>query len=198
MHDEFVTVREGCRRELKVQGSKFLATVFPVDSVESADKDLAGIRSELHDATHHCFAYRLGPEGSRFRFSDGGEPGGTAGKPILSAIDREGVTDTLVVVTRYFGGVKLGTGVLSRAYSEAALQALRASPRVKRYVTTTFSASFPHAMTGQVMGVLGRYGATVLGTTYDEEVHLEVEIRLSQALPLKRQLVEQTAGTIKF
>ena len=196
--DEFVTVRERCLREIKVQGSRFLAAVFPVTDTALVDSCIAAIRKEYHDATHHCFAYRLGTEETRFRYGDDGEPNGTAGKPILAAIDREGVTNTLVVVTRYFGGVKLGTGGLARAYGKAAQSALAAAPKEVQYLTTIIRATFPHASIGQAMTVFGRFGIKVLETIYDDEVHVRVDVRLSHAEKVKRELIDQTAGKVVF
>jgi uncharacterized YigZ family protein len=196
--DEYITLSDTCHRELKIQGSRFLAEAYPVTDGASVRHYLSAIRKKYHDATHHCFAYRLGVDGKTFRHGDDGEPSGTAGRPILSAIDREKLTDTLVIVTRYFGGVKLGTGGLARAYGEAAQLAIDDAPKVMRYVTTALRIRFPHGSVGQVMSVIGRLGGKVLETAYDDDVHLRVEIRLSNAEEMKEQLAEQTAGRVSL
>ena len=120
VHDEYVTLKGESGGELKVQGSRFISTAYSAGSAEEVEKIVAARRKKYHDASHHCYAYRLGPGGETFRINDDGEPSGTGGRPILAAIDREGLTDTLVMVTRYFGGIKLGTGGLARAYGQAA------------------------------------------------------------------------------
>jgi uncharacterized YigZ family protein len=194
VNDEYITLSGSCHRELKIQGSRFLADAYPVTDGVSIEHHLSAIRKKYHDATHHCFAYRLGADGKTFRHGDDGEPSGTAGKPILSAVERQKLTDTLVIVTRYFGGMKLGTGGLARAYGEAAHLALDGAPRVTRYVTTTLRVRFPHGSVGQVMSVIARLGGKVSETLYDDEVHLRVEIRASNADKMKEQLAEQTAG----
>ncbi len=194
--DEYVTLGAGCRAEFKVEGSRFIADALPVADAVTVEKCLAAVREEFHDATHHCYGYRLGPEEARS--NDDGEPAGTAGRPILAAIDREGLTWSLVVVTRYFGGVKLGTGGLARAYAAAARQALSKAPREHRFLMDTLVLSFPHQMTGQVMGTLAKWGGRVVSSSYDEEAHLTVDIRRSRTESLHRELVEATAGRVKF
>src|SRR5690606_11612852 len=122
--DTYRVVAGTARAELREKGSRFIAEVFPVETEEEAAAAIEAVRRREHAATHHCTAYRLGPEGELFRASDDGEPSGTAGLPILRQIEARGLTNTLVVVTRYFGGTKLGRGGLIRAYGEAAARAL--------------------------------------------------------------------------
>lgn len=196
MSDEFTTLRGETRAEMKVQGSRFLAAALPIATREDAEQFLEAERTRYHDATHHCFAYRLGTDGTQFRYSDAGEPTGSAGKPILAAIDAQGVTDVIVVVTRYFGGTKLGVGGLARAYHNAASLVLQQAERLTRYKTACIEITFPHSHIGDVMHVLSKLGGKILDTTYDEDVHALVEIRLSQAEELKRALVNQTRGNI--
>ncbi len=198
MRDSYTSIEAPKRHEIKVRGSRFIASVCPVSSLEEAERALSELRREFFDATHHCYAYRLGPERSKFRAVDAGEPSGTAGKPILAAIDRRGFTDVIVVVTRYFGGTKLGTGGLARAYGEAAGEVLAAAtPRVC-YAMITLRASFPHAMVGPVMHTVGKAGARVEATEYDDEVHLALSIRASRAEELEAALVEGTRGAVRI
>ena len=197
MSDQYTTIAAPARAELKVLGSRFIASAHPLSTREEVEQVLAAVRKELFDATHHCFAYRLGADGADFRTVDGGEPSGSAGKPILAAIDRGGFTDILVVVTRYFGGTKLGVGGLARAYGEAAAGALdSATPKVC-YATVRLRASFPHDMVGAVMHAVGRLGAKIEGTEYDGEVHLLVSVRASRADDLEMSLLEGTRGGIR-
>ena len=161
-----------------------------------AEQFLDRERRTYHDATHHCFAYRLGTDGTQFRFSDAGEPSGSAGKPILAAIDAQRLTNVIVVVTRYFGGTKLGVGGLVRAYSDAALLVLERAEKVTKYKTTLLEATFPHSHISGVMHVVSTVGAKIVDTTYDEDVHAVLEIRLAKAEELKTALVNKTRGNI--
>lgn len=198
MRDHYTTIEAPNRVEIKVRGSRFIASACPVSSREEAEQALAEIRRKFHDATHHCFAYRLGPDGTDFRASDGGEPSGSAGKPILAAIDRGGFSNVLLVVTRYFGGTRLGVGGLARAYGEAAAGVLAtATPRLC-YAMVTLRASFPHAMVSPVMHAVEKVGAKIEGTEYDEDVHLELSVRASRADELEAALAEGTRGAIRI
>jgi uncharacterized YigZ family protein len=198
MRDSYTTVRRSAQSEIKVQASRFIARVEPVRDPGEAREALASLRKEYFDATHHASAYRLGVDGAEARAQDDGEPSGTAGRPILAALERAGLTDVMVVVIRYFGGTKLGTGGLARAYGEAAAAALREAELVERFVTGAIRASFPHAQVSNVMRSVARLGARVVETSYDEEVHLQLEIRLSKLEELTRALTENTSGNIRM
>jgi len=198
MSDEFTTIEREVRAETKIRGSRFIAIAAPTAGRGEADRLLSSVRTEFHDATHHCFAYRLGAEGAEFRYSDAGEPAGTAGKPILVSIDRRGLTNVCVVVARYFGGTKLGVGGLMRAYGEAADRALAAAHLLVRFTTELLDASFSHAQISNVMHVVSKTGAKIVDTAYDEEVHLQLEIRRSKAGELSSLLIDQTRGNIRL
>src|SRR2546428_3575544 len=143
--DSFLTIAKALRApELKVKGSRFIADIVPAVSKEEVEKTLRVIRKEFHDATHHCFAYRLGIGSTLTRAADDGEPSGTAGKPILFVLTTNKLTNVLLVVTRYFGGTKLGTGPLARAYAEAAQQALSLSKIIRVHLTDTLSLQVPY------------------------------------------------------
>jgi uncharacterized YigZ family protein len=157
-----------------------------------------GVRKEYFDATHHCFAYRLGPDGKQFRRNDDGEPSGTAGKPILSAIDGRGLVGVIVVVTRYFGGTKLGAGGLARAYRQAAELALGAGERRTMYIPEVFAVSFSHACTGPVMRAVSAAGGRIVSSRYELEVHMVIEIRRSRTEGLRSALLEGTGGGVRF
>lgn len=133
--DKYYTIEKKERAELKVKSSRFIATANHVVNKDEAMEFLNSIRKEFHDATHNCFAYRFGDSGLEFRSSDDGEPSGSSGKPILFTIQKYDVSDVIVVVTRYFGGTKLGIGGLARAYSEAASMVL--SECIKKEVYKT-------------------------------------------------------------
>ena len=196
MSDEFKTIKAEIRAELKVRGSRFIAAAAPCTTRVQAEEFIERLRKEHFDATHHGYAYRLGTEGDVRRFNDDGEPSGTAGKPILVAIDKSGLTDTAVVVTRYFGGTKLGVGGLMRAYGAAAVKALAGAEHMTQYLLERLEVAFPHSHISNVMHVVSRMDARILDTTYDEDVHLKISIRRSKAVALKSALVEHTGGNI--
>lgn len=197
--DEYLTIKEVARSKTKVQGSTFIATAVPVESEESVEEWIEKISSEFFDATHNCFAARIKRDQSdSLKFSDAGEPRGTAGKPILSAIESESLCNVLVVVTRYFGGVKLGTGGLSRAYRQSAQSALQKAEKVKKLVSSQLSLSYPVSMTGKVNQVVGRFGIRVLDRGFEEEATATILVRTSLLEKVKKALVEATNGQIQF
>lgn len=134
--DTYFTIQSPVRSEIKIKGSRFIGSAIPAANKETAMLALEKIRKEFFDATHNCFAYRFGSNGLEFRTADDGEPNGSAGKPILFSIQKAGVSDILVVVTRYFGGTKLGVGGLARAYSESATDVLAQCEIVPVHRTT--------------------------------------------------------------
>lgn len=136
-NDIYYTIEEQKRTEIKVKGSRFIASVYPASSKEYTLHILDAVRKEFYDATHNCFAYRFGHFGLDFRASDDGEPNGTAGKPILFSMQKAGISDALLVVTRYYGGTKLGTGGLARAYSDSADAVLSICTKKALFVTTS-------------------------------------------------------------
>jgi uncharacterized YigZ family protein len=197
MEDTYTTVRVPGRAEIRVKGSRFIADVLPVGSREEALRELGRIRQEFHDATHHCYAFRLGLGGEETRYSDDGEPSGTAGRPLLAVVEGSGLTNTLLVVTRFFGGTKLGVGGLTHAYADAAKAAIGNCERVSRHRMVTLKVVFPHEQTGNVMHAISRHHAHIRDTAYDEEVHLLLDVRRSRAEDLQRELVDVTRGNIE-
>jgi len=196
--DEFLTIAHPVQLETRVQSSRFLSLALPIQGRKDVDECLAARRKKLHDATHHCYAYRLGVKGEDFRANDDSEPNGSAGKPILAAIDKFSLTNVLVVVTRYFGGKKLGVGGLVRAYGGAAEEVLASSEKVKRLIVLPVHATFPHGFIGQVMHVVESMGAKIHDTSYDEDVHLEIHIRRTLAENLKERLIASTSGNVRL
>jgi uncharacterized YigZ family protein len=179
--------------ELVTKKSRFLAQAVPVESPEQAMAALA----ELSDpaATHNCFAYRIG---DRYRFSDDGEPGGTAGRPILAAIEGRGLDGVLVVVTRWYGGVKLGAGGLARAYGGSASECLRQAPShvVRPRVRVELTAGFEDM--GAVYGLLERSEVERLGERYGADgVTIQVELFEGDLEALVRALADATRGRVQ-
>ena len=195
MSDTYLTIDRPARAELRVLGSRFIAEAIAVTSPGEAQQALEGIRRRMHDATHHCWAYRLGPNGAEARFSDAGEPSGTAGRPIMSALERLALTDVLLVVTRYFGGTKLGTGRLARAYGEAASSVLAACGSRECVVQELLAVRVPHQRIGELTHVVALCGGKIRGTAHAEEAEYHVELRLSRLEEFSAMLAERTAGT---
>lgn len=197
--DRYRTLDEGpeVEIEIKIKGSRFLGCAFSIDSVDSAAARLAALRRRYHDATHHCSAWRLGrPEDAQERFDDDGEPSGSAGAPILAAIRGAGLVDALCVVTRYFGGTKLGTGGLVRAYGEAAREALSAAPQRWVERVETLRIALPYDALGALEATLSREGAFLRGVErkFEPEPELVLTVLSSRSESLVEALVEATAG----
>ncbi len=196
--DSYQTLSRSSQIATKVQGSRFLGFADHVDTPEAAMSRWKTLKEQFFDATHHCFAYRIGLGGEEFRMNDDGEPSGAAGKPIFASMEHRGITDALVVVVRYYGGTKLGIGGLVRAYGEAANAALAAAGEEQRYVNVRIAIGFGHEHTSAVMRSLQSLGATIVGSRYDESAHHVVQVRMSLADVLRRDLVEGTRGGVCF
>ncbi|MEF8815539.1 MAG: YigZ family protein [Salinibacter sp.] len=180
MADTYFTLEAPGQAEHTVDGSRFLAEAVAVTSQTAAEDAISGVRAREHAATHHCFAYRVGAAGDTFRYNDDGEPSGTAGPPILRRIDAHDLTNTLVVVTRYFGGTELGTGGLARAYGHAAAAALERADLVQRVVRTAVQIRYAYDDTAPAERVLQQFDALVHDSEYTDVTTLTVGVRESQ------------------
>ncbi|MBK9383313.1 MAG: YigZ family protein [Planctomycetes bacterium] len=199
MSSRYQTIAASTRFEIeKVKASRFLADALPLGDEREVESALKRVRKEFHDARHHCWAYRLGPGGLRFRSSDDGEPGGSAGKPILQQIEARALSDVLVVVTRWFGGTKLGVGGLVRAYGAAAAAVLDRSPRRAVVLTQRIEIAFPYERTAVVQGLLSAGELAPAAAHYDVEVRLEVEMPLDQLDAFEHELCERSASRARF
>jgi uncharacterized YigZ family protein len=196
MKDEYQSIKADVTALLKVEGSKFIASAYPVEIRLQAEEILTKLRKEYFDATHHCYAYALGSDRGEFRYSDDGEPSGTAGIKIFAAIQSKDLSDILVVVTRYFGGTKLGTGGLARAYFESAIGVLSEAAVVPKLVAEEIRITFPYDETSRVMNALSHCNARIVDTIYDDDVTLCVSIRKSSKNMLVDELVNVTRGNI--
>ncbi len=195
MPDTYQTLRTAHSVEIpKIKRSRFIGLAFPVASEAEVSEVLEKARKQYHDATHHCYAYRLGVEGERFRYADDGEPGGSAGSPILRQIKARSLTFALVVVVRYYGGTKLGVGGLIRAYGEAASTVLDAAPVETRVQRVSVRLQFAYADTSQVMHTLQQFDAPILETIYTEITELVVGVRPSQVETLLAVFTEALHG----
>ena len=170
--ESYITVSGESVGEYSEKRSRFIATLRHTETEEQAAAFLAEMRSKYWDARHNCYAYSMSG-GTLKRFSDDGEPHGTAGKPILDIIDGSGLTDIMIVVTRYFGGVLLGTGGLVRAYSAAAREAVANANRVKMTPCTVYKASCGYSELERLTKLIGDCGGSLENTVYTENVELE-------------------------
>jgi uncharacterized YigZ family protein len=176
----------------EVKRSRFICRVAPVGSEQEAERFLAQVREER--ATHNCWAYRVGEV---FRSSDDGEPGGTAGRPILGAIDKQGFDGVVVVVTRYFGGIKLGAGGLVRAYGGIAARCLQQTPSREEQPTVVVEAKAPFCLLGAVRSALQRMAVEVVAEEYDARgVRLQLRVPEGDEAELTRALAEATSGQV--
>lgn len=156
------TIEKPSLAEFKEKGSKFMAYAYPLETVEAFKKILQNLKKEHPKAVHHCFAYRIGTDGNNFRVSDDGEPSGTAGKPILGQIDSKTITNTAVIVVRYFGGTLLGVPGLINAYKTAATLALQVVPIVKKQIETRYAIHFDYTQMNEVMMVMKQHNCTII------------------------------------
>ncbi len=174
----------------KDNGSRFIALAYPVETEDEVREIVAALKKEYHDARHHCYAYRLGYKGDRFRANDDGEPSGSAGRPILGQIDSLGLSDVLVVVVRYFGGIKLGIPGLIRAYKTSTADALGQAEIVEKVAGKRFRLTFDYLSMNGVMKVLKDLGLTPAGQDFGLQCSLEVRVRLALEEDFRSRLAE--------
>lgn len=163
----------------KDKGSKFVSFAFPVESEDEAKALISKLKKEHFDARHHCWAYRIGRQGDVFRYNDDGEPSSTAGKPIYGQILSNNLSDILIVVVRWFGGILLGTSGLIVAYKSAAADAIANASVIEKIATSTYRVEFDYLQMNAVMKCLKDYQLTPLNTSYDNGCSLEVKVRLN-------------------
>lgn len=186
--DEYRSIAAPSEGLYKDNGSRFIALAYPVESEDRVKEIVSSLRKEYHDARHHCFAYRLGHDGSVFRSSDDGEPSGTAGRPILGQIDSAGLSDILVVVVRYFGGVKLGVPGLIRAYKSATADALANAATVEKTAGTVYRISFDYLSMNAVQKVLKDMGLPQNSQDFSQRCSLVTRVRLSEEEKFRERL----------
>ena len=188
MTDEYRTLKTEGEGYYTDKRSKFLAFAHHVSTVEEIKEILARYRKKYFDARHVCYAYMLGPERLEFRANDDGEPSSTAGKPILGQINSNELTDILIVVVRYYGGVNLGTSGLIVAYREAAADAIAHSEIETRQVEEIITYDFPYPMMNDVMRIVKDMQPRIVSQTYDNTCEIKLSIRKSEAEQLKNRL----------
>lgn len=192
--DSYISIFERCEGLFKDNGSRFIALAFPVETEEEIKRIVSDIRKEYHDARHHCYAYRLGLDGDVWRASDDGEPAGSAGRPILGQIDSAGLKDVLVVVVRYFGGIKLGIPGLIRAYKSSTADALSTARTVEKTAGSWYRIGFGYEQMQEVMKVVKDLDLPQRGQDFGQECSMEVRVRKN----LNEEFLERTEKISNF
>lgn len=182
--DTYHTIKAPAEGLYKEKGSKFLAFAFPVRTVEEVKVHLDKLRKDYFDARHHCYAYILGPNKDAWRANDDGEPSGTGGRPIHGQLLSADLTDTLIVVVRYFGGILLGASGLANAYKTAARDAIDHAEIIEKTIDIRYRLHFEYALMNDVMRVIKDFGLTPLNQDFNLDCRLELEVRQSQSVRL--------------
>lgn len=186
--DEYLSIPAHGDGLYKDRGSRFIAGAYPVETEEEVKAIVDSLKKEFHDARHVCYAYRLGMKGDRYRANDDGEPSGSAGRPILGQLESKGVSDVLVTVVRYFGGIKLGVPGLIKAYRTAACEALDASGTVVKTASADYRIDFGYDAMPQVMGLVKDMGLTQKRQDFGVACSLLVGVRLALADDFNRRI----------
>ena len=160
--DHYFTIETSAMAEFKDRGSKFIAFSFPLKNVDYFKMHLQTLKKEHSKAVHHCFAYRIGIDGNNFRMSDDGEPSGTAGKQILGQIDSKNLTDTLIILVRYFGGTLLGVPGLINAYKTASSLVLQCTPVIQKNIELKYELQFNYTEMNEVMRIIKQYNCSLI------------------------------------
>lgn len=179
IQDSFKSIASHAEGLFKDNGSRFIAHAWPVETVGQIKDIIDSLKKEYHDARHHCYAYRLGYKGDVYRANDDGEPSSSAGRQILSQIDSLHLSDILVVVVRYFGGIKLGIPGLIRAYRTSTADALSKCTIIEKVATKNYSLTFPYLSMNSVMRVLKDLSVAPKSQSFNEECSLTASVRLS-------------------
>ena len=198
MNESYITVSEQASDEIVIQKSRFIGYVCPCSSEEEAIQFIRTIREMHREARHHCFAYIIGMNSGIIRYSDDGEPNGTAGLPILNVLKNEKIVNCCVVVVRYFGGVLLGTGGLSRAYSQGCKIALDAAGLVQMELSSETRCLVSYSLWNTVQFVLQKMNVKVHDVIYHDKVEFLLDTRTKDFENTVRILTDKTDGKISF
>ena len=188
MEDLFKTIAEPAEGLYKDKGSRFIALAYPVENEEEIKEIVAGIKEKYYDARHHCYAWCLGVSKTNFRANDDGEPSSTAGKPILGQIQSHDLTNVLIVVVRYFGGIKLGVSGLIHAYREAAADALQNATVIEKTVDEKLRITFSYLVMNDVMKVIKEENPDILERNFELHCEMLLSIRQKNMANLRARL----------
>lgn len=194
MIKHYRTVKQRAQIEISEKKSRFIATVMPVKSQEEADAFINDLKKEYWNASHNCYAYQIGERDEIQRFSDDGEPQGTAGKPILEVLKGEELRDTAIVVTRYFGGTLLGTGGLVRAYGRSAKEGVLAAGIVERILMRRYIITIPYTLVGKIQYLVAERGYITEDEIYTDQVTLHILVEEDDCQTFEQQITEHTSA----
>ena len=180
VNDCYLSIAEPSQGLYKEKGSKFFAFAYPVEQEDQAMEIVANLKKEYFDARHHCYAYRIGLTGDKWRMNDDGEPSSSAGRPIYGQLLSNELSDILVVVVRYFGGIKLGVPGLIRAYKSATADAIANAEIIEKIAGEFFTITFDYLQMNDVMKVLKEMNITPISQSFDLTYTMEVRVRLTQ------------------
>ena len=196
---QYITVNKNTEKEIeKIKGSRFIGRLYGIKDRDEAESDLEKIRKMFHDATHNCFAYTAGlGENVYTRSSDDGEPSGTAGRPMLSVLEGSGLSNVLLVVTRYYGGTNLGPGGLIKAYTEAAKEVIEAAEKVTVEIRENVKFSYNYDQTSMVMNLLSKYEGEIISESYTDRPEAVVSINRGFTDNFIKEIIDRSSGTIE-
>lgn len=195
MDDSYQTIARESTAEIKIKNSRFIGETCLVRTVEQALERLNAIRKREYDASHHCYAYQVGLfRQMQFKYSDDGEPSGTAGKPIYDRLAGSHLSNLLIVVTRYYGGTQLGTGGLTHAYSDAARLVLEASGSQEHFIQSELDLLIDFTLYDRVQRLVSKLGASIVSSDFSDQVRLRLSIRQSRTEQLRNDLIELSNG----
>lgn len=196
MDDSYFTIAQPAKAEIKRKGSRFIGEALLVQNVDTAIEQLEKIRKREHAATHHCYAWRVGLDSGdvKFKYSDDGEPSGSAGRPIYDVLAGRELTYLLLVVTRYYGGTKLGTGGLVRAYGDTAAATLDQAGRLEQFVMGGIEVVIEFRLYERLIKMIHRYGALHSNVEFSDRVTLEIQVRQTRLEALIGDIVELSSG----
>lgn len=192
--DTYKSIETASTGLYKEKGSKFLAFAYPVKNEAEVKENIEHLRHEYYDARHHCYAYILGFDKSAYRVNDDGEPFGTAGKPIYGQLLSFDLTNTLVVVIRYFGGIKLGVSGLINAYKTATRDALLNANILEKTINEVYKLEFPYEMMNDAMKIVKDYGLQIIETNFDTESAIKFKIRRNNA----QKVIDKIGTSYRF
>lgn len=192
MIERYKTIANRAEAELEDKKSRFIATVMPVKSQEEAEQFINELRKKYWNATHNCYAYQIGMRNEIQRFSDDGEPQGTAGKPILEVLKGEELKNTAIVVTRYFGGTLLGTGGLVRAYGRSAKEGILQAGIVERVLMRRYLIKVPYTLMGKVQYIFNENGYIIEDTEFTHDVTFYVLVEETSCDQFEKEMIEHT------
>ena len=195
--DTYRTIKGPSEGLYKEKGSKFLAFAYPVRSIEEVKNHLDKLRKDYFDARHHCYAYILGATKEAWRANDDGEPSGTGGRPIYGQLLSADLTDTLIVVVRYFGGILLGASGLANAYKVAARDAIEHAEIIEKTIDIRYRLHFEYALMNDVMRIIKEFGLVPLNQDFNLDCRLDVEVRQSQSVRFSDAIINLRAVKIE-